>query len=214
MVPQKLMMAVGLAALCVFTGCGTLVTDGDRELIDQDIKAAALIANSADKPEVIQAAADITKNSEVLQAGLGKPKVQQPYNPAVSELARYKATQQHQEPWWKMILTSVAGLFLGGGAARLLTAFVPGLMAGRVGVALNAVVEGVARFRQTAAQNPGRQFSVDDLLTVLASLQDQAGVRDLVRSYASKIESKLSSGTTARLPVPPPPTAGTPGTGS
>lgn len=172
-------------------GCAT-VTEGDRQLVDQIVKASEIVINGVViGPDAIQAIMDVKKNSEVLQANLGSPKTPAPYSPKASAEAREKAREQHESPWWKVLVSSLAGAVLSGGAFRFLAPIFPALFAGPVGTTMNALVEGIARVRQKAAQNPAGTLSIQDIMTILTSLQDQAGVKEFVSKQAKAVESKF-----------------------
>jgi hypothetical protein len=190
---KSLMLALVLINATVNIGCST-VAEGDRQLVDQIVNASGSILKSVSYgPESVQAVIDINKNAEVLRANLGAPKEPRPYSPEASAEAREKATEQHQTPWWSMALSSIAGVLLSGGAIRLLTPMFPTLFAGPVGKAMISLIEGIATSKKKAEQSPNQKLTMDDILASLSTAQDQAGVREFVRAYAKRIESKLTT---------------------
>jgi len=186
----------GAAISCASTA------EGDRQLVDQVLKASALVINGVViGPDAVQAMMDIKKNAEVLQANLGGPKEPKPYSPQASAEARQKATEQHQNPWWQSLLTSLIGIAIGGGAARALVGVFPSVFAGPVGSALKSMVEGVAKARKQAEQSPDQKLHIDKVLETLAEAQNDGDIREYVRAYAKRVESKLSQA--GQTPTPP-----------
>lgn len=102
--------------LVMFTGAGCAskdrVTEGDRELSDQNAKAAKVIQGKTTDPAVVIPAKDIQANSEQQLENWGPPKEPKPYSPAVSKETRDKAKEEHKEsPFWP-IVGGIAGAAL------------------------------------------------------------------------------------------------------
>ena len=184
-----------LSLVCVIAtsvGCAS-IAEGDRQLVDQTLKASVMVINGVIiGPETVQAMLDIKKNAEVLQANLGAPKDPKPYSPQASEEARKKATEQHQNPWWNTLLSGLAGVVLSGSAARFLMPFFPSFFAGNVGKTMTTLIEGIASVRRKADQSPDKKLSIDDIMTQLVFHQDKDGIREFVKNQADIAEGRMN----------------------
>lgn len=99
-----------LAAWCAFifmgAGCASQdrVTEGDRQLSDQNQKAAKVIQAATTDPAVVVPAKDIQANSEQQLENWGPPKERKEYTPANSKGAREKSGDDHKEsPFWPIV---------------------------------------------------------------------------------------------------------------
>ena len=195
---MRWLFAVVIVALLMGFGCSSKdrVTEGDRELSAQNVGAAKVIQEKTDDPAIKAPARDVELNSEQQLKNWGPPKAVKPYSAAASEESRKKSEKEHASPWWMIALTGIGG-FLAGAAPiimRGLGLVAPTFAAGPAGTALTAVIEGIARVRENVQARPEGQRTLgeQDILAVLARVQDAAGVRDLVKNISNKVEDKLS----------------------
>jgi len=102
----------------IFAGCRT-VSEGDRQLIQQDRQAGKLIKEKAKEPELQQAGHDVEKNSETLATNLGIPVTPVPeYSPKASDDFRKQSEDEHKQAgdFFTMVLGLVAAWVPGGAA--------------------------------------------------------------------------------------------------
>jgi hypothetical protein len=181
-------------------GCGYFgyvkPTEGDRQVNHQNMGAGAFIEATAEEPEIKQAGADVRENALALEANLiGKPEQPTPYSPQASADTRKKSTEEHSTPWWQVLLGGLATFIAGGGAFRILARVAPVFFGGPIGGALTAVVEGIARARETIRSRPEgqRHLSEEDLLAALRQAQENPKIREVVKDLAHKVEAKLAT---------------------
>lgn len=176
-------------ALLLVVGCA--ITEESKQLNHQSRGAAQSIKKTATQPEVIQAADDIEKNSDVLaKTEIGEPKSPQPYSKEASADARKKAEENSKSGWLGILLTGVLSILGSGALFRSLTAIFPTLIGGPAGVVASTLIEGIAKARNAAQQNGGT-LSEESLLGLLKQAQESAGVRELVTKWAHRTETKV-----------------------
>jgi hypothetical protein len=176
-------------------------TEGDKRLVHQNIGAAkAILLEPALGLAVMGPARDILANSLQLQENLGPPKDPKPYTPDTSKADREKSKEEHATPWWQIALVGAGSLLLGVLRDRipllsLLSTLMPKAIGGKIGTALVASTEGVARVREEIRSRPDGQKSISelDLLAILNDVQEDAGVQTFVADLAHKAEAKLAT---------------------
>ena len=119
-------VAVLVGVVMIAAGC---VSEGTKGANQQNKQAGALVEQDpAAAPETRQAGNDIKQNSAAMEKELGLPKESLPYTPANSAKIRQEIPDK---PWhmrlWDNVWTVVGAFFLGGGAMRVASTFIPAL---------------------------------------------------------------------------------------
>lgn len=102
---RKALAVFVLASVVASIGCNIVqATEGDRELADQNQKAAALIQKKTADLSITVPAMDIELNSKQQLENWGPPKEPKPYDPATSKAAREKAKEEHKDSiFWPVV---------------------------------------------------------------------------------------------------------------
>lgn len=111
---MRWILAACLAFVVAGAGCASQdrATEGDRQLSDQNAKAAKVIQTKTADPAIIVPAKDIQANSEQQLQNWGPPKEPKEYTPSNSKGAREKSGEEHKEsPFWP-IVGGIAGAAL------------------------------------------------------------------------------------------------------
>jgi hypothetical protein len=153
-----------------------MITEGDRQLVDQNKKAGDLIATKATEPEIKQAGKDVHDNSVRLEQVIGVPvEATQPYSPAASATIRTASEKEHEQAndLWKMALGAIAAKIPYGGAiVGVLVGLNEWLKRRKAQAATYAVVQGVS-----------------ELPAVLAGTADAAKQKDLGATIKGVMET-------------------------
>lgn len=186
----------GLAVFLLFAGCSTkdTVTEGDRQLSDQNQKAAKAILRQTTEETILEPAKDIDANSGQQLKNWGPPKEAKDYSPANSKDSRDKSEKEHGDPWWKRLLLGAGGIIIGAAPIllRMFGIVAPTFAAGPAGVAVTALVEGITQIRERIQSKPDLEqlITEEELLAILSAAQEKAGVKGLIQGLANKSETQ------------------------
>jgi hypothetical protein len=203
-------------------GCASwaTVTDADKAVNHQSMEAGKFIVEETTAlaeeiaslpPEeiggrlgaILQAGRDVAENAAILQEKvIGAPEVPAPYSPEKSAELRVESAEDHVAPgWWQKVIAALGVATVAGGIGlKVGSRFLPGPW----GLALDAVVEGIAGFRHRVENDP--KLKAGDAGAIAAALlaeleRTQAlkgdATRELVRSKAKDAERKINGGSPA-----------------
>lgn len=190
-------------------GMGSCPREGDRQTLDQTIKAGAFVKTHPEAPPIVQkAGSDVELNGLTLQRNLvGEPEEPtKPYSSQASEEARIRADKEAQEPpailkWAANLVTPfvpwAAPVLLGGWG------LIEKLRRGKALQRLAAVYQGVETVK---AQIGGGQYAD----AISGAMRTVAGNLNVYADIKREIGALRESGVVSKVdPTPPPPAVGT-----
>jgi hypothetical protein len=166
----------------VLSACASEVLDVDRGLLYQTKGAAEEIIKFSSKDEIAVIATDIRDNVDTLLGAWGMPEDPKPYSLDASKKLREQHQRDHSSSGWLWGVIGIALPALAWAAKRL--------MSGPVGLVADVLVGGISEIRKKAEASPDKKISVEDLLGILTAKQEDANVREFVKSMVKKVEQK------------------------
>lgn len=186
------MIAVLALAWVGNSGCAS-IKESDRQLVNQTKQAGKIVEDKSADPELRQAGKDIRLNMESLEKSTGLPEKPTLYSPQASAAARELREYEHRKRWYDYILPGVVALLGGGGLLGIARKLAPTFLAGPAGTALSALIEGVENVKESVDASPDKKVDWSVIASELASVQDNAGVREFVRNQVAKVQEKLKA---------------------
>ena len=173
------------------SGCAS-IKESDRQLNYQNKWAGKYVEDKATDPDVKQAGRDVRLNSEALEKTMGLPEKPAPYTAQNSAAAREAREIEHRKRWYDYILPGIVALVCGSGLFGIARKLAPTFLAGPAGTALSAMIEGVENVKESMDASPDKKVDWSVVAAELASVQDNAGVREFVRNQVAKVQEKLA----------------------
>jgi hypothetical protein len=203
-------LAAAVAILLASCASENMATDGDRMLVDQNMKGmvqmgllldAAFSGDAEAAGKAIGTLQVMTENTRQLQKNIGLPKEPKDFGARVSEEARRQSEGEHKKKWY----LAAGAVILTAGLKILGDMFVPGLgtLASRLtggifkGAATKTTEATMAGLEQYMKATPGAEEAV---VGYVKRAQEKFGVS----KFAGKILAGVKTFILPQLPAGPP----------